>query len=241
MRQCGVSTRSTTETMRSGVAAAGASEDECTTRQVAQWSPPVAPASTCACVALTAPIAIRPTISTVATVLRRRFVQVIEARGLTDDVAAVKARSHRALRLTAAADAAFFCADPAMRTRLRNFLGLRARALSAFACLLAVSMQLALPVLHQTHGGHEARLASHEVAAGSIREASHHEDHSAKHEPATCPQCRMVSHGVAPVARTIGVAAPDLRASFAPAFVADFAHRERSGHEGPPRAPPLSA
>ncbi|MFN2427778.1 MAG: hypothetical protein ABR587_15180 [Candidatus Binatia bacterium] len=128
-----------------------------------------------------------------------------------------------------------------MKNRLHTFLQLRTRAFSAFACLLAVSMQLALPVLHQTHGGHEARIASLEATAGSIRAASDHAEHSATHEPATCPQCRMVSHFGGPDVRAYALAAPNVRASRAHETVADFAHSERSGHEGPPRAPPLSA
>lgn len=129
-----------------------------------------------------------------------------------------------------------------MRTnRLRRFLDRSARTLTASVCLLAVSMQLALPVLHQVHGGHEARIHTGEAPGGSIRAASLVDDHGTGHEPATCPQCRAASDRGWLGGATIAVASSgagtggrlvDPDGTFSP---------QCSGHEGPARAPPRTA
>ncbi len=128
-----------------------------------------------------------------------------------------------------------------MRGVVRRFLGRRADSLSAFACLLAVAMQLVLAPLHQAHGGHEARLVSTHEASGSFRAPAPQPERSSAHEPATCPQCRLLSQAAAPILRATGLGALDVRASLVDDRAAAPFHGALSGHEGPPRAPPLPA
>lgn len=128
-----------------------------------------------------------------------------------------------------------------MRNLWGKSLVRRARSLSAFACLLALSMQLALPLLHQAHGGHDAHIVATHEGSGFLQANPPHPDRSSAHEPATCPQCRMLSQSFAPALRTTTIGAPGVCSSRLDDRESVRFHGALSGHEGPPRAPPLPA
>lgn len=126
--------------------------------------------------------------------------------------------------------------NPHMKSFFRTRVSKQLRGFSAAACLLAVSTQLVLPVLHAVH---IELPSSASAAADVVRSPDAAAQTPADHEAATCAQCRIVSQlkSLTPPAALL------LVASVSEAWIAD-AHCGHFGpgltlHQASPRAPPF--
>jgi len=125
-----------------------------------------------------------------------------------------------------------------MRSLLFTKLSKQLRGVSAAACLLAVSMQVTLPVLHGAHIDLPSYAAS---ATDTVRSPDTGAHEHADHEAATCAQCRIVSQlkTLTPPASLLHVPSVS-EAWIADALSGPFRSRATLDSAAP-RAPPVPA